>query len=560
MKEVKKTGGASSAKGSKTMRKLSGKKQTEKWFIPKDARDMLIERFKELKEKVTLEVFTTQGENDPYNELAVKFTTDLGKLTDKIDVTLNSIGDEKSKHYNVTRSPTLLINPEQYKIRYTGAPAGEEGQSFIETIMSVAQRESGLSKASKDILSKLREKRHVQIFVTPTCPYCPLQVINAFKAAIEMPDLISSECVESSENSDLAKKYDVGSVPQTVINGQVISLGLEPEERFISELVTLESAEEWAPSVDKKAVEVDLIIVGAGPAGLTAGIYAKRSGLHAIVLEKDTVGGQVSVTPLVENYPGFQNIAGKKLMDIISAHARNYVHVREGEEVKEIKVGKKIEAITPRSHYMGKALILATGAAYRKLNVPGEAKFYGHGVSYCATCDGYLFKNEDVIVVGGGNSALTDALYLKSLDANVKIIHRSDKFRAEKHLQESVNRENIPIIWNSVVEEIMGEDNITGVKLKDTKDGTIREIKTDGVFVAIGQIPNIQIASEIGVKLSDSGFIEVDRGGRTNFPRIYAAGDVTGGVRQIVTAVSEGATAALSAFEDISTPYWISKN
>ena len=535
------------------------KKNTQKWFISKDTRDTLIKNFKEMKERVILEVFTKQEENESYNALTVKFTTDLGKLSDKIEVKFNLIGDERSKKYNVTRSPTILINPEDYRIRYTGAPAGEEGRSFIETIMMVSRRESGLSVSSKEILSKLKEKKHIQVYVTPTCPYCPGQVINAFRAAMERPGLVSSECVEATENVDLAKRYNVSSVPQTVINEKVTSIGLEQEDKFISELVDLKPEKEAAPLIDKEAVEVDLIIVGAGPAGLTAGIYAKRSGLSTIILEKGVIGGQVAVTPIVENYPGFQNIAGVKLMDMIGAHARNYVEIHEGEEVKEVKIGKKIEAITPKNRYIGKALILATGATYKKLNLPGEAKFFGRGVSYCATCDGYLFKNKDVLVVGGGNTALTDALYLKSVGTNIKIIHRRDEFRAQKYLQESVKRENIPIIWNSVVEKIIGEDKMTGVRLKDTKDETIKEIKADGLFVAIGETPNSQIASEVGIKLSNSGFIEADQGRRTNIPRIYAAGDVTPGVRQIVTAVSEGATAALSAFEDISSPYWLRK-
>ncbi|TET46024.1 FAD-binding protein [candidate division TA06 bacterium] len=542
----------------KTGRKKTEEKE-EDWFIERDARQTLFEMFKEMKEKVVLEVFTKKGENDPYNDVTVKFTRDLAKLSSKIQVNLNSVADAKSKKYDVASSPTVLINPEQYRIRYTGAPAGEEGRSFIETIMLVSRRQSGLSKASKEILSKLSEKRNVQVFVTLACPYCPGQVLNAFRAAIEKPDLVSGECVDSNENVDLAKKYNVGSVPHTVINGKTMGLGFEPEERFISELVTLEPVEEWAPSVDEEMVEADVVIVGAGPAGLTAGIYAERSGLNAVVLEKETIGGQVLVTPSVENYPGFDNIAGKKLMEMISAHAQNYVNVREGEEVREIKIGKNIEAITNRARYVAKALILATGARYRKLKARGEDRFFGHGVSYCAMCDGNLYKGRDVIVVGGGNTALTDALYLKSLRANVRIVHRRDQFRAEKYLQESVKKENIPVIWDSAVEEILGKDKLDGVKLKNTKDNTTQEAKTDGLFVSIGEVPNIQLATEVGIELSDSGFIKVDRKGKTNIPRIYAAGDVTGAVRQIVTAVGEGAAAAMSAFEGISSPYWTRK-
>jgi len=427
--------------------------------------------------------------------------------------------------------------------------------------MLISKGQSGLAEDSRDLLGDLSEKRHVQVYVTPGCPYCPNQVLHAFRAAIERPDMISAECVEASENADLARKYNVGAVPHTIINDITVSKGLEPEERFIAELLSLEPAEEWEPAMEQGGIiDVDLIIIGAGPAGLTAAIYGERSGFHSVVLEKEVVGGQVTVTPVVENYPGFTSIPGKKLMDMISAQASNYTHIREGEEVKEIKVGRSIEAITNRNHYVGKALIIASGASHKKLDVPGEAKFSGHGVSYCATCDGYLYKGKKVIMVGGGNNALTGALYLKNLGAKVTIVHRRDEFRAEKYLQEAVEREGIPVIWNSKVKKIIGKDDVlAGVKLENVTSGKLKNLKVDGVFAAIGEIPNTKLAGELGIKLDRFGFIEVDRKCRTNIPRIYAAGDVTGGVRQIVTAVGEGSTAAIAAFEDIAHPYWLRK-
>jgi thioredoxin reductase (NADPH) len=535
---------------------------TPQWSLPDDAKKVLTERFREMKNKTVLEVFTKEKENDQFNTLTVLFTKELERLTDKIEIHINKIGEEKSKKYNVTRSQTILIQPDLYHIRYTGAPFGEEGRSFIDTIMLVSQRNSGLSQTSREILSKLEEKRHVMVFVSMVCPYCPHQVLNAFKAAIERPDLIRSECVEVTENIDLIRKYGVGAVPQTVINDQTLSHGLEPEEQFIAELVTLKPAEEFYPEhppSSQEAIEVDLVIVGGGPAGLTAGIYAARSGLKTIILEKDTIGGQVLITPLVENWPGFQRIPGKQLMDMVSSQVRNYAPVLEGEEVREIKVGKHIEAVTARGRYLAKALIIATGARYKKLNVPGEDKFYGHGVSYCATCDGYLYKDKPVIVVGGGNTALTDALYLKNIGAQVTMIHRKDRFRGESALQESVRMEDIPVLRETVIEEISGKKTVTSVKVKNLSKGTMKNIATAAVFVAVGEMPNNRLAVDIGVKLDEHGYVEVDRYGRTNIPRVYAAGDVTGGVRQIVTAVGEGAAAATAAFEDISSPYWIPK-
>jgi thioredoxin reductase (NADPH) len=535
---------------------------TEQWSLPDDAKNILLERFKALKEKVILEVFTTKKQENPFDSLTITFAQALGTLSDKIEVHLNTIGDKKSKEYQVTHSPTVLLQPAQYKIRYTGAPFGEEGRSFIEAIILASRKESNLTSTSKKILSKLKEKRIIQVFVTLTCPYCPGQVINAFRAAIERPDLISAECIDGEENLDLTQRYNVSSVPQTIINEKTISFGFEPEEQFITELVSLKPQTELftggRTDLTQKA-ELDLIIVGAGPAGLTAGIYAARSGLKTVILEKSIIGGQVAITPLVENWPGFQQIAGKKLMELITAQARHYVSILEGEDVQEIKIGKHIEAITRNARYISKALILATGSVHRRLKVSGEDKFYGHGVSYCATCDGYLFKGRQVVVVGGGNTALTDALYLKNLGAKVSIIQLLDAFTGEAALVSSVNHEKIPVFTNTSVEEIIGTTSVTDIKIKNLKDGAERPLPTDAVFVAIGEIPNNTLAVELGLKIDPHGYVLIDRDGRTNIPRIYAAGDITGGVRQIVTAVGHGATAAVSAFEDLLHPYWIQK-
>jgi len=531
------------------------------WSLPDDAKKVLIERFKQLKEKVFLEIFTKDGTNDQLNLLTTLFVKELVKLSDKITVNFHKIDDDASKKYKVSRSPTILFNPEKYRIRYTGAPFGEESRSFIDTIIMVSQQNSFLSKGSKETLSKLSERRHVQVFVTLNCPYCPGQVLNAFKAAMERPDMVSAEAVESMENVDLAKKYNVGAVPHTIINDKTISRGFEPEERFINELVTMKPAEELTQEIQPNGehVHVNVIIVGGGPAGLTAGIYAARSGLETVILEKAMAGGQVSITPMVENWPGFRSIPGKQLMDMINNQVRGYVPILEGQEVVEIKVGKHVEAISTGGHFIGQALILATGTFHRHLGVTGEEKLYGHGVSYCATCDGYFYKNKPVVVVGGGNTAMTDALYLKNLGAKVTIIAHGSNLQGEQPLKDSVEQEKIPVIWNTEVTEVLGDKLVNGVKIKNKKDGSAKELKTDAVFVAIGEVPNNQLASQIGLKLDEYGYVTIDRYGRTNIPRVYAAGDITGGVRQIVTAVGEGASAASSAFEDISRPYWLPK-
>jgi len=536
------------------------KKENQKdWSLPEETKEVLSKRFKDLDESVHLAVFTKKGENDEFNQITQLFVKELSLISEKITVDFHTIGDDTAKKYNITRSPTIIIQPEKYHIWYIGAPFGEEGRSFIDAVLMVSQNDSRLSQASQKRLAELKEKRHVMVFVTLSCPYCPGQVINGFKAAIERPDLVSAECVDASEQMELSQQFNVGAVPHTVINEESISKGLEPEEKFIEELITLKEVEiekGYDDHATEQQVEVDLIVVGAGPAGLTAGIYGARSGLETVVIEKGNIGGQVSITPIVENWPGFKSIPGRELMEMITAQTKEYVPILENEPIHEIKVGKHIEAITSKRVFRGKALILSTGTTHRKLGVHGEESLYGRGVSYCATCDGYLYKNKQVIVVGGGNSALTDALYLHNIGARVTIVHRHGKFRAEHHLQQTVNQEKINVLWDSEVKEISGSKQVEKVVLFNNQSKETETVKTDAVFVSIGETPMNQLAGQIGLKLDESGYVRVDRFGRTNIPRLYAAGDITGGVRQIVTAVGEGATAATSSFEDISHPYW----
>jgi len=380
----------------------------------------------------------------------------------------------------------------------------------------------------------------------------------AVSAVIEKKDLISAEVVEIYENIDLAEKYGAMSVPKTFVGETLIAPGLQPEDSFIESLIEGKPVEYVTPVGRDELRDYDIVVVGGGPAGLTAAMYAERSGLKSIVFEKANIGGQITITPVVENYPGISRIAGKTLVDMMARQTLEYAAVLQGVSVHDIKQKDRgFEVITGRGEYTARAIIIATGADSRKLNVPGESSLSGRGVSYCATCDGYLFNDgKNVIVVGGGNSALTDALYLDSLGAHVTVVHRRDSFRAEERLQQSVFQRNIPVIWNSVVEEIHGKNIVENVTLADIKTEKKSRIATQGVFIAIGYEPNNEIARKLGLELDEEGYVTVDAHMRTSKPFIYATGDITGGVKQIVTAVSQGAVASLTVFEDLSNPYW----
>lgn len=298
----------------------------------------------------------------------------------------------------------------------------------------------------------------------------------------------------------------------------------------------------------------DIIIVGAGPGGLTAGIYAGRQGTRNLILDKGFAGGLGREVPEMENYPGFDNISGMELIDKMKSQAIKNCELHENENVLEIiKMDDEymFTVKTDNDSYLSKTVILATGSSHRQLNAKGEEEFKGKGVSYCATCDGFFFQGRDIIMVGGGNSALQEALYLDNLGANVTLVHRRDEFRAQKHLQNQIKEEGINVIYNAVVEEIKGDMLVESVVLKDTQTGVLTDLPINGIFISIGYIPHTELAEQLGVDLDESGHIIIDKEQKTNIDYVYAIGDVCVGLKQWVVACGEGAVAATSAYHDL---------
>ncbi|MCJ7772072.1 MAG: FAD-dependent oxidoreductase, partial [Desulfobacterales bacterium] len=461
--------------------------------------------------------------------------------------------------WTVEYTPTILFDPEHYNVRWLGAPLGEEGRTFVEALIMMGYHVTNLSEASSKILDKIDSSRQLKVFVSPTCPYCPQQAVNALKATIAKPDLISLEIIDIQANPELADKYNAQSVPQVFANEVLIAMGAQSEELFMSSLNKMEQQTIFIPDNDAPEIVTDLVIVGGGPAGLTAGIYASRSGLKAVIVERDMLGGQVATTPVVENYPGLTQVGGKALSDIMVNHALQYVNIFTGEEVLNIHTGDVITVQTTRRKFTTKVVLLATGATYKHLNIPGEASLSGHGVSYCSTCDGPLFKGQKVIIVGGGNSAVTEALHLKNIGVDVTLIHRRDSLRAQNHLVKKLPESDIKVMYNTEVKEIKGDKKVEKVVLYNNKTKKNTTIDVQGVFIAIGYIPSVELASKMGVELTPDRYIKRDFRHRTNIPGVYSAGDVEGGYKQIVTAAGQGSEAALAIFEDLINPYWISK-
>ncbi len=297
--------------------------------------------------------------------------------------------------------------------------------------------------------------------------------------------------------------------------------------------------------------EYDIIIVGGGPAGLTAGIYSGRQNLKTLILDKELAGGQAREVPVIDNYPGYEMESGLNIIEKTKKQCLKYCEIHEGELVSNISKEDEYFLIeTIKSNYRAKAIILTTGSKHRQLNVPGEAEHIGRGVSYCATCDGMFFKGRDILVVGGGNTAAINSIYLTDLGCNVTLVHRRDALRCQKVLEDKLYENNIDIIWDTTVQEICGEPLLSSVKLLN-KDGTTSEIEVNGLFVSIGDEPANELANDLEIKLDHDGSICVDSGFRTSQDFVYAAGDITGGLRQWIVACGEGAVAAISAYDDL---------
>ncbi len=512
--------------------------------------------FEKMPHEVELILFSRPGHHEPFSEAARQVIRALRQVIPKISFAEHDLKHALARKFHIERSPTLLFAPEHYRVRWLGAPIGEEARTLVQAVEMIGFRRTNLSKDSLKILARIDTPRQIKLFVSPTCPYCPQQAVNALKAAFEKPELISLEIIDIEANPDLTARYSAQSVPQTFANEQLIALGAQPEELFMLSLEKMEQQTVFIPESEATEVEADVVIIGGGPAGLTAGIYTARSGLKSAVIERGILGGQVATTPTVENYPGLTQVGGKALVDIMVSHALEYINIFPGEEALDIKPGEQIEVQTNRRRFKVKAVILATGAVNRHLNVPGEARFAGRGISYCATCDGTLFKGKKVVVAGGGDSAVTEALYLHNIAVDVTLVHRGDRLRAQDFLVKSLDQSKIPTLLNREIKEILGKEHLEEVKLHNSRSGEETSLKVDGVFIAIGYEPAVELAKKIGIEIGPDGYIKHDGRHRTNIPGIYCAGDVEGGYKQIVIAAGKGSEAALAVFEDLIHPYW----
>lgn len=290
----------------------------------------------------------------------------------------------------------------------------------------------------------------------------------------------------------------------------------------------------------------DVVIIGAGPAGITAGIYCQRANLKTIIFEKESIGGQIASSPLVENYPGNKSISGAELANNLYEQSESLGIPIEIEEVEKIIPGKINKVITDMGEYEAKAVIVATGAKYRLLGLPNEIELIGKGIHFCTSCDGAFFKGKDVAIIGGGNSAVGNAIYMSNVANKVYLINIADKLIAEKSLQDKLEKlSNVEVINNNSVKEILGEDELKGIILNDN-----RKLDVEGMFISIGMVAQTKIFEDV-LSLSDQHYI-LNNDCKTDINGIFVAGDCRDKeIRQLTTAVSDGTTAAIKAIKYI---------
>lgn len=293
----------------------------------------------------------------------------------------------------------------------------------------------------------------------------------------------------------------------------------------------------------------DLIIIGSGPAGLSAALYAARANLKPLVITGNEIGGQIGTTSEVENYPGFTGETGPELVEVLQEQANRFGTETKFDYITEVDLSRRpFKLVGSDGDYYARSLIITTGASFRKLGVPGEAELTGRGVSYCATCDGFFFRDKEIVVIGGGDSALEEAIFLTKFARKVTIIHRRDELRAGYALESRArNNDKIDFIWDTVVTKINGEDKVTSIDLKNVKTGQSWTFPTDGVFIAIGHIPNSGLFKG-QLDIDQQGYLITDKYYRTKVEGVWAAGEIADPVfRQAIVSSGMGAAAAIAA-------------
>ena len=398
------------------------------------------------------------------------------------------------------------------------------------------------------------EKPVLVEFTAPWCSYCRRLAPALEQVAREHQEDLLVGQIDYDSHPELVEREQIELIPTLLLyqGGQLLGSIVAPESKAQLEDFLAESLSKPEEKTETARHVYDMLVIGGGPGGYAAALYAARAGLDTVVLEKLSAGGQMALTEQIDNYPGFENgIDGFSLGEKMRKGTERFgVETRLTEVLSLDLSGEIKKAETSEGTVYGRTVVLATGANPRNLGVEGEQELIGRGVNYCAACDGMFYKGKTVVLVGGGNSAAAEALILARVCEKVILVHRRDTLRATKIYHEPLmNTENVEFRWNSPVAELLYGGRITGVRLRDVQTGEEGEIACDGVFVSVGRIPATELVKN-QVELDDNGYVVADESTRTNIPGVFAVGDVrTKALRQVVTAVADGAVAVHYAEE-----------
>jgi len=520
-----------------------------------------------LKSQVRL-LFFKQKSACPTCSRQEELLRELCAFTDMLKLEVHDLvlDGDSALNYKIDKTPaTAVLGAQDYGIRFYGFTGGYEFTSLLEAIIMVSAGRTKLDPQLEEMVKKIEKPVHLQVMVTLTCPYCPEMVHVAHEFAF-LNAHIRADMVEASEFPELARKHQVTGVPKTIINGTHSFEGTLPAPAAFLEIIKAVAPEQYntlqeelrglqAAGKIKKIEEghvYELIIVGGGPAAMSAAVYAERKGLDVALVAKK-MGGQITYTAGIENYLGLPKVSGVEMTEAFRGHMeRHPVAEAVGLRVTKIeKSGMEFVLFTEDGkQFKALSVVYCAGKEYKRLEVPGEERFMGKGIAFCATCDAPLYKGKRVAVVGGGNSAFTAARDLLGFASEIHLVHRRPDFRADAALVEEVGKApNVTFHTPMEVQEYLGADKLTGLRLESPDGKNKLDLAVDGVFLEIGLTPNSAPLKNF-IQLNPVGEVPIDRNQNTTEKGLFAAGDVTDTEeKQISIAVGQGAQAALSAYK-----------
>ncbi|MCG8429062.1 MAG: alkyl hydroperoxide reductase subunit F [Chromatiales bacterium] len=511
-------------------------------MLTKEIKEALMGYTANMENDVTFVVQT--GEHEKRAEL-LQFLNDFAKVSNRINVEERDVPE--------LRSPVsfmLEVDGKPNGISFSGIPSGHEFNSLVLAVLHSSGTPIKLDESVKSIVTNVQDELKFEVYVSLSCHNCP-DVEQALNQFAMLNANISTETIDGGVYPELIEANDIQGVPTVFLNGKVFANGKVDTAKLLEKL--MEQSPSVGAATPTEALPVqDVTVVGGGPGGVSAAIYAARKGLKVIMIA-DRLGGQVKDTMGIENLISVSKTTGPELAGALQAHMNDYdITTREHFRVEKIEKGdiKKIH-LSSGEVIESKTIIIATGAKWRELGVPGEKENIGNGVAYCPHCDGPFFKGKDVAVIGGGNSGIEAALDLAGIVKSVTVLEFLPELKADQVLIDQAKaRDNITILKNVATKQIVAEDGkVTGIEYQNRETNEIETVDLAGVFIQIGLVPNSGFLKDV-VELSQYGEVVIDERGRTSEPGIFACGDVTTvPYKQIIIAMGEGAKASLAAFD-----------